>query len=715
VLRPSSLSHARAQVTALARVFVLALLAAITTVALGPTVSPATAAPRDPDQPLVLKMRSITPDYVPERGPIVVRGTVTNVSDQVWTAINVHGFIGSEPITTADELAEATHTPVTTDVGSRITVPGTFDHIDTLLPGQTHTFVVRLPRSTLGVSAPGVYWFGVHVLGNNGETGASRNAVGRDRTFIPLVPTPHSAPPVDTALVVPVRAPIVHDPDGAVEDPSGWTRSLRSGALHQMEAIGQAANGHALTWLVDPAVADTVRALAHGNPPRTLGTPPRPGATESPSASPSASESATGTAGSASATPSSADERVARRWLQQLRQLLSSVTGEILGLPYGDVAVESASRYDQPLLTQSFRRTGDTLRPWGLPLSSVVAPPGGRTADDVVSALPGGTDVLLHDTGVSSDTPTVSKLNGHRVIVMSSGASQGGPGPVDPQSPLALRQRILSEAALRYLGDGQPLVVELPLDTHHRVGPSFFTGLDVPWLQLTTVNGASAVSPTPMNADQLLEPQEPLLGPRVYSVADRMLARASVLQTVLPGNHVLLRQMFDETATNTSYSAAEFPLDALARVRSTHTWVDQNLNSIDLAAPVSVTLASTSGRFSALVSNNLDVPVTVNVRAMADPRLHITGGETVSLAPHGRTTVLLNATTHVLGVHTVTLMLTNKAGRPLGAIDQFPMRAEQVSQLIWVIIGAGVALLFAAIVIRLVRRILRARPGSDAA
>ena len=37
------------------------------------------------------------------------------------------------------------------------------------------------------------------------------------------------------------------------------------------------------------------------------------------------------------------------------------------------------------------------------------------------------------------------------------------------------------------------------------------------------------------------------------------------------------------------------------------------------------------------------------------------------------------------------------------------MRAEQVSRLIWVIIGAGVALLFGAIVVRLVRRRAAAR------
>jgi hypothetical protein len=37
------------------------------------------------------------------------------------------------------------------------------------------------------------------------------------------------------------------------------------------------------------------------------------------------------------------------------------------------------------------------------------------------------------------------------------------------------------------------------------------------------------------------------------------------------------------------------------------------------------------------------------------------------------------------------------------------MRAEAVSRLIWVIIGGGVCLLFGAIVVRLVRRVLRSR------
>ena len=63
----------------------------------------------------------------------------------------------------------------------------------------------------------------------------------------------------------------------------------------------------------------------------------------------------------------------------------------------------------------------------------------------------------------------------------------------------------------------------------------------------------------------------------------------------------------------------------------------------------------------------------------------------------------------MLGVHNVTLVLTNLAGRPLGSSDTFPIRSEPVSRVIWVILGTGVALLFGAIVVRLVRRVTRSR------
>jgi hypothetical protein len=715
VLRPPSLPHALAVVAA---VLVAASSGLVGVGLVGPDVAAhATAAlPVDPEQPLVPRIQSITPDYVPDKGPIVIRGTVTNRSDQTWTAINVHGFMGSTPMTTATDLSDAVKSPVDADVGDRITVSGTFASIPRLAPGEATTFKIRLPQSTLSVSTPGVYWFGVHVLGDNGE-GGTRVAVGRDRTFIPYVP--QAAIPggghEDAALVLPLRAGVTRAADGSVLDPEEWGSSLQSGALQSLITTAEAAGGRPLTWLLDPAVLDVVRRLAHGNPTRTLTAPETsgPGNPSSP-ASPSDSASASDSSEATRADTTSAGEtaKIARRWLRQVRPLLGADTGELLGLPYGDLAVDTAARYDEPLLRSAFRRTGHTLSPWGLPLRQAVSPPDGRTTDDTLTRLPRDADVLLSDTGVDGADSVVNRVSGRRVLLISSAGLEGGPGPVPPLSSLALRQRVLAEAAVRVLDDQQPLLLELPTELKHPLRPKFFNGLDVPWLRLTTVSGATAATPARLDPTALREPaDEPQLGPRLYVTAQDVLERGATLQSVLTGNHALRRRLFEEVTGNASYTASATPYLALARMRETASWVRGNLADIDLAAPESVTLASSSGRFSAVVSNELDVPVTVKVRAVSDGGLTVTGGEKVTLAPHGRTTVLLNASTDQRGVHNVRLELTNATGRPLGATDTFPMRAEQVSRLIWVIIGAGLALLFAAIVVRLVRRIIAARAG----
>jgi hypothetical protein len=394
-----------------------------------------------------------------------------------------------------------------------------------------------------------------------------------------------------------------------------------------------------------------------------------------------------------------------------MHPLLTAAGNQVLGLPYGDLAVETATTYDLPLLTSAIQRSRRSLRDWGVAADPAVAPPDGRTTPETITALPRDADVLLADSGVSGSAHTVDRVDGHRVVLGSSSTAQGGPGPVNAQSSLAMRQRILAEAALRLLGDGDPLVVELPAGLERRIRPSFFSGLDVPWLRLTTLAGATAMAATPLPADRLQPPPEddPTFGDNLYRTADDLLGDGETLQSVLTDDHSLAGRLFEEVTGNASYDAQHEPYIALARMRVVAQWVRQSLGDIDIAAPESVTLASASGHFSVLVSNDLDVPVTVRVRALTDPRLRITGGQSVKLQPHERTSVLLNATTHQRGIHNVTVELASTSGRLIGAHDPFSLRAEQVSGLIWVIIGAGVGLLFSAIAVRLTRRVLRAR------
>ncbi len=167
-------------------------------------------------------------------------------------------------------------------------------------PARPWSSPSRLPRSKLAVSAPGVYWFGVHALGT---ASAGRITAGRDRTFLPLVPpaVADSGQVEQTSLVLPVRArrhPWSRRSRSTTS--TGGCTACGSGALHDVVATGRAARGRPLTWVVDPAVVDAVRRLAEGNPPRTLVAPAPRNPDDTPSPDPSAGASASGSADSAS-------------------------------------------------------------------------------------------------------------------------------------------------------------------------------------------------------------------------------------------------------------------------------------------------------------------------------------------------------------------------------------------------------------------------------
>ncbi len=102
--------------------------------------------------------------------------------------------------------------------------------------------------------------------------------------------------------------------------------------------------------------------------------------------------------------------------------------------------------------------------------------------------------MLVSDRAVSrGQAPSVASYAGRKVVFYSSAVLRGGPGPDDPLAPVAMRQRILSEAAVRMNEPGRrPLVVVFPPTWRPpsgvAAGPDyseFFDGLDVNWMRLS--------------------------------------------------------------------------------------------------------------------------------------------------------------------------------------------------------------------------------------
>ncbi len=723
MLRPVSLLPALAAVASLAAFLLVP--------AASGQAAPARRA--TPATPLAMTIDSLTPSEIPERGPVRVTGTVTNRDSETWTTVNIYAFVSRTPMTTTAELADAVETTDDAQVGERIieeTAPGTQDTIDQLPPDATERFTLTIPRRYLPSTEPGVYWFGVHALGQ-GPDGRDETADGRARTFLPLVPP---APKnqvqktVQTALVVPIRHQITHAPDGAVSDVDSWVDSLGSGgALRSLVDLGVAAGSRPITWLLDPAVPDTVRQLVAGNPPRSLDPTVAPEGDDTEgdgSGSPDASQSPTdgtepgggeGSDGEESPELSPEEQQAADVGSSWLEALHSGLEGhEILTLPYGDVDVAAAAEYDPATYRSARKRSSGELAPWGLSTSPAVSSPSGYIdAEGIRLAEPAST-VLVTDRMFGPRAPSVARAEGRTLAVSSSGAAAGGPGPTNRMTPLALRQRIVSEAAVRLLTPGRkPLVVTLPSTWTADSVDGFFEGLDLDWLDLTDLTTITGRAGTDVPLDRLRYPDNQRrleLDADAFTAAGDLVQAGDALQNLLTHNDQVAGTVRDEAFTDTSYSSRLRPETARASADQSRAWIESRLRAVRIDAPKAVILSSGSGRFAATITNSLDQAVSVRVRAVADPPLEVAvPSQTIDIGPDSRTTVLLNASSEAVGIRNVTLLLTDVDDVPLGSSDDLPIRSNRVSNVIWLIIGTGIALLFGAIAVRLVRRVRAAR------
>ncbi len=670
-------------------------------------------------EPLRVQISSLNPSYVPTRGAVTLTGTVTNHTARPWRAIRVYAFMGDTPMRSATELDAAMETPVDAVVGGRILVPDTYDELGRLAPGESKDYTVRVPRSQMPATDPGVYWFGAHALGPDSDAGPDTFADGRARTFLPLVParTPGT---LRTSVVIPIRRPIRHLPDGRLRNTARWAADLEvDGRLRSLVELGAAAGSNPVTWLVDPAVPDAVAHLVAGNPPRVLADtlPPIDGPTEGNEAEDPADPSSPAATGEddGSPDPEDPDEQEppdnpavapGAAWLDRFEDAVRG--DEVLAVPYGDLDVAAAASEAPNFYELAVNRVGTVMDRLGILTKPAVAGWNGYLPPAAFEMLLGGEQVILSDTALPDDQPLTSGLvDENQVRFAASDVVQGGPGPDDPLSEIALRQRLLAEAAVRLLyHDRTPLLVVLPDNWQADNPTSFWSGLDPDWLELTGIEDLGPARE--VAADDLAYPVEQeltQLDPENFQAARELMIAGRILDNVLPRNDLVASQTVDEALTSVSYAerirAPAARSDTLAGVA----WIERRLQRIRVRAPRGVTLSSSTGSFPTLVSNRLDHPVRVMLEAESLGDVTVESSTPIELAARSRQTVLLSAAADSPGVHYVRIRVTDENGNPLGTARRVAIRSAEVSQVIWLILGVGVGLLFVAIAVRVVRRV----------
>ncbi|MCF6378484.1 DUF6049 family protein [Nocardioides KLBMP 9356] len=695
--------------------------------------APSAAAAADEADPLLVHIDTIDP-VLPRSGDVVITGTVTNVSQDTYTRINLHAFSSAQPILESANLVTSAASDPVQAVGERVTDPGTFYTVDELAPGETAYFSDSVPVDLLEMDprVEGVYWIGIHALGDSSTVPRDIIADGRARTFIPA--RPRSGASAEASVVLSVRSPVWFTDDGKVAGLDRWARRLaEGGSLDGVLDMAESADGTPYSWLVDPAVLVALTRLERGNPARTIVPDPNvPG--QEPTEAPSTGTDGGPTAGgwdtlapptSPDAEPTGQEQALASAasaWLNRFRDLVD--TQPVLTLPFGDLDVSAAVRNDRTRLDQAVARSTEVMQVLRLPSRPAVAPADDLLSPEALQVLAPETVVLLGDSAfdLPPETPnSVVRMLGHKVLVTSTAAESGGPGPTAATDPLAMRQRLLSEAALRALDDDSaPLIITMPTVWRGEDAAAFFEDLEQPWLDIVPVEQiadqpGNAVGQPASALNYTTKDQAAELGAGSFTAATRATNAATVLEQVLTLQTTIEAQVRDEALVTLSEQHRSRPGVALRSAARLEQATQDYLDQVQIEAPRAVTLFSASGKLGATLVNYLDQPVTVQVRPTTDGELTISGldGER-TLGPSARTVLRYEANSDQLGVHNVRFSVTSLEGAPLGASDSVPIRVARVSALVWATMAGGALLLFGMIGYRLPGQI-RARRAERAA
>lgn len=652
--------------------------------------------------PLAVQLVRLTPATIPTKGKLVLAGTVTNTTEETLAAVNVHAFISTTPMTSRDELAAAARSDPEQEVGTRLVDPGQFVPVGDLAPGSTTAFRIALKVSELGLSAEGVYWIGVHALGQDVESG-ERSTLGRARTFIPLVRGTQQTTSV--AVVVPVRERVRRDSEGRVLSTTDWSESLEpNGRLGRLAAFLASAGTRPATLLVDPAVLEAVEDLKDDNPALSLGPEPE-GPDGEPTDEPTAGTSRTFT------RLDPADRANAATWLDQVVAAAQDHT--TLGLGYADPDASSLARRRPQTLALANKLAAQTFTDLDIPAVPTVAPVDGWFDEDLLPRIAEESMVLVSDHAAPRTRTRWRTAESQDLVLTDAQASSGGPGPTAPTAALAMRQRIIADAALRRpTGNPAPMVVQLPDDWDPGSSwqlADFFNSLDQPWLDLVALTPTTDLT-TPTFTASL---GYPAAARRAEIPAANVTAARTLIQTttvtakLLRSENTIAHDLAAIAFDAVSYHAREDELLARQQVLGTNFAIRSTLGKVEVIGTDFVTLSGGSGTLAVTLVNGLDQPVVVGVEPEAsDPDVTIDSVEPVRMAPGERTVLRLGADSSGIGVTQVVLSPVTADGTPLGTPLSFRLRTSQVGMLIWGVLGAA-GLLLVVMIGRRVRRGLR--------
>jgi hypothetical protein len=715
-----------------------ALAAASILLSLLPAALAASPAPPVSDQLAIrVVVDTVSPFVLRPGEPVLLTGSIVNDSDQTLAAVHLRTRAQTRPVVTRSGLAQAL---TSTDPLGGDPVQDIDLHAD-VAAHSSLPWSATMPPDTVGGSTHGlaVFLLGAEARGRLGDSG-ERTTVARTRLPMPFVAPDARFRPDRLAILWPLVETPRRGPSLAYLDDDLAHSLSASGRLSTLLGAGSTARpttvtgrGVAapaaplpLTWVVDPALLQGAADLADGY--RVV---------------------------SGRGTRQGDGDAAASTWLQKATGVLKVAADDqrLLTLPYADPDLEALRRNGLGTdVGVAVRRGAEQVKDvLGVNAADeVVWPPGSRITPETLDLLATSkVSELLLSGDALPPTEAPNHTPGARAVVQSSAGAMpvllsdpvldavlaAGVADPDPSGGLAADGEPPSVAALvqRFLAETAMISAELPSRSRDFVTapprrwnplPDFVSRLvnrigDVPWLDLTPLDDLRSGPVDELTRDGLSYPASL----QRSELSSTYLTQPQVGVAALRGRLRDLRSVLGDQA-----ATATLPYDlALLRSESSQ-WREQptvgqrvrhatassliaDSRRVRIASAGLITLASQRGTLPITLENELDYPVSVRLRLSTPSRARLTApeGQLRTIEAHRKRTLQVDAKAFTAGVFTVKAQLVTPDGQPYGDPVQLRVRSTAYGAIAVLITTGGLVVLAVAIVVRLTRRILRAR------
>ena len=608
----------------------------------------------------------ITPSRLTGRQTVTLTGTVSNRGTRAWTEAQAYLVIRPEPLDSRADLAEAIDTNPGY-AGQRIVDVGRFDELGDLPAKTSRNFRITIPAAELPISgADGVYPVGVQILATDADGKRSNNSVSRAVTLLPLMNGRHAAAP--TTTVWPFLMPNARRANGRIVDTADLIASISPGGqLRNLLDLATSRGAAGRGIVLDPALVAALDDLAEADDSTTI---------------------------------DDAERRTAAQFRDELVALGQDDSAWVLDYDRTDVlALADDSAQRRRLFGAVERASEAVVQRFNLSGERVSWPTkGGVTRDLLRSLRDRGDDPVLVS---AADLPRWRAEGGSLVdyatpggdlpLLVSDNVTADLPGST---TSTTVRQRVLASAAFSSLArDADPTS---PAGAVVVVDPSWNPGTVDPSSSAWT---APFSSPTPL-AD--VDRGEEYRGSVAQNAKARPISSGQIADADAAARESNLLSAAAEDSRSVDDARARAIADVLgvrwrgqrdagsAAAKSISRSVQNDLTSITVMGPPSVTLSSSAGGFPLTISNGSDETVLVGIRLFSsNPALNLPDQRPVEIAAGERLTRTVEIDLEQQNATTVTAQMVTSDGRAFGETSEFNVRSSRVGAVLWVTMGAA--------------------------